>query len=319
VYVYLHSALADYLSIKLWFSTDATFAKDISMSREITATSHKNGWNCFDFYRSQYTTDGTQLANTDTITRMKIQVNSRTTNIVEASFDQILSNVQGVPAVMISLDDGRSSVYTEAFAYMKTKKAKGTAFVISGNVDTATYITSAQIQEMNAAGWLMGNHSNDGTVLTSLSQANAQANLVTCKNFLSALGCTRGIYHVAYPGGNSSETVRAALAAESMLSGRMNWVDTFPAVSEDLWYTYGCNFPAYNTSLATVKALVDSAVSDKRVCGLGFHELVSSPAATQWKISDFQALIDYIKTLGIPFLGIDDLYSARTGPITVPL
>ena len=48
-------------------------------------------------------------------------------------------------------------------------------------------------------------------------------------------------------------------------------------------------------SLATSKGYVDSAIDEGMTLILQMHKLVASPAAaTEWAITDFQALVDYV-------------------------
>jgi hypothetical protein len=69
-----------------------------------------------------------------------------------------------------------------------------------------------------------------------------------------------------------------------------------------------------------VKGYIDTAITYRRVCQLGFHKLVSgTPASSEFSADMFKALIDYIKEMRIPFLTIEDLYAARDGPIQVAL
>ncbi len=318
LYYYLHSTLADYLSIAIKLA-NSDWSKYVTGGREITAKNSKIGWNCWDIYKSDWANTG-GLSTADTIARVRFTMASRTGNVVEASLDQLLFDVDSVPAAFIAFDDIRPSVYDYAYAYMRTKMARATVYAISGSIDAGGFMTSAQLVTMYGEGWDIGNHSFDHADLTTLTQGEVEDELTQCQGTLDGLGLTRASKHVAYPGGTSSETVRAAMTATGMLTGRTNDSAYIPNISADSSYVLGIWFPANSSTLAQVKAYVDTAISDRKIFGLGFHVLTTgAPAPLEWGSSNFIQLVDYIVNRRIPFVTVSDMYKSLSSPIEVPL
>lgn len=70
--------------------------------------------------------------------------------------------------LVISFDDGQLSVYENAFPIMKKYGFTGILYLVGTYVDAQTFMTSAQIKEMVAAGWEVGSHSMSHQDLTAL-------------------------------------------------------------------------------------------------------------------------------------------------------
>lgn len=205
-------------------------------------------------------------------------------------------------------DDGSPSSYAEGFAYMNSKGIVGTEYVATSFVGDGSHVTSAQLVEMNAAGWAIGNHTKTHATLTSLSQAAAQAELTGAANDLTGWELAANAKHVAYPSGLYNDTVLAAMDAAGMLTGRTTNAGSFRLpLSEHRMLP--CTQILNTTTLDEAKALIDTAMAKGMILPIVFHELVASPSTTyEWAISDFQALIDYVVTQSYACINIADLY-----------
>lgn len=159
-------------------------------------------------------------------------------------FDSLRFGYVNTPAVVFTLDDGFASDYQYVFPYMRERGIPGTSFVNTAWVGTAGHLTVAQLQEMNAAGWDIANHTTQGSIV-DLSLAEQEAALLGAANQLDAWGCTRASRCVAYPGGDYNDSILAAMANTGMVLGRSvdskllrnqttNWL---PAQSP---FTFGC-------------------------------------------------------------------------------
>jgi peptidoglycan/xylan/chitin deacetylase (PgdA/CDA1 family) len=69
--------------------------------------------------------------------------------------------------VVVTFDDGDQNVYTNAFPVMQELGFPGVIYIISNAVDSQSHLTSAEILEMVAAGWEVGDHSMTHLNLTS--------------------------------------------------------------------------------------------------------------------------------------------------------
>jgi peptidoglycan/xylan/chitin deacetylase (PgdA/CDA1 family) len=249
--------------------------------------------------------------------RMRVRSDTASENY---SWDNFLVNVVPHGAIILMFDDAVSEVYTNVYPYMLSKHMPGTVYAISSLVDTAGYLTTAQLQEIYGSGWDIGNHSSDITNFTTLTQAEIETRLSTCKSFLDAAGMTRASSHVAYPGGGYDADVEAAMVAQSMVTGRLAFAaSAFKTFVMPLIYANQIN--AYEiintTTIATVKGWIDQAVARKAVTSIFTHKVAASGG--NMTISDFEELVDYIVTSGLPVLTISQLWALQSGPLTVYL
>jgi peptidoglycan/xylan/chitin deacetylase (PgdA/CDA1 family) len=212
-------------------------------------------------------------------------------------------------AVLVTFDDAITTEYTQGFTYLQSIGMRATLFVITSLIDTAGYWTSTQLGEAYAAGWDLSNHTSDHTyfVTSGSTQGQMETKLSAAQSALDGWGFTRASRHVAYPGGEHNATSDAAMTATGMLSGR--------TVQNGNFYIPGLNRKEINSrvlnpsfSLASAIAEVADAITNEKVCCLCVHGLVASGAiGSEWTISDFRALMDYINGTGVSVLTISEL------------
>lgn len=226
-------------------------------------------------------------------------------------------NVTDRIGVCVQFDDGYSSAYTQAYAYMKTKNVRGTLFMITDKIDSAGYVTTTQTQEMYADEWDVASHGKTGIPLTGMTQAQQEAELGGAITALDTLGFTRSSRHHAYSGGTFDGNTPAAMAAVGMLTGRTVVTDTDSIYPITNAYEIGKRIVLGNlTTLASAKAAVDTAYSQGATIIIYGHKLAATAEdGNTWAIADFQALIDYILTLPIFFLTVSELYTLNTATV----
>lgn len=209
--------------------------------------------------------------------------------------------------MLITLDDGWQDNYTNALPITNAAGLQATMYLITGNLDAVGYVTTAQAQEMIAAGWTIGNHSQTHTPMTSMNYAEALAELQAAIADLQALGGSP--YHYAYPGGAIAN--EDAVVDAGILTARTS--DAVPQFG----------LPSMNpqhlvirsvtnaVSVATVTGWIDDAIATKKVLILLFHQ-ISTPADTTYKttVADFQSIVTYLAGTGASVLTIDELWSA---------
>lgn len=230
----------------------------------------------------------------------------------------VLTTITNGPALLLVFDDGDPSAYDEGFAYMKEHGIKGTAYAIGNSVAGKYYMFNT----LYNAGWDIANHTQTHANLTTLTQAQVQAELTNCQATLEGFGFTRASKQVAYPGGSYNATVLAAMAATNMLTGRSTLLGTDHYIPIADVYELSCDVVFGNTTtLQDAYDWVDDVITKGKI-GIGlFHKLVASPSTLiEWGISDFQDLIDYIVSQNIPVLTISELYTLNdTGSVDVRL
>jgi peptidoglycan/xylan/chitin deacetylase (PgdA/CDA1 family) len=277
------------------------------------------GWNVFEIAPTSWV-----AVSDDSWDNTMIRLLIRVTAIggeCSLSFDEILINTRMSPAVMFDCDDGWAGQKTVAYDYMHAKGLNGTVYMITNNIDGVGYCTTAQLQEMNAGGWSIGNHTTDHTQLAGISKADAITKIADAKIALDALGLTKASMHLAYPYGSYDEDVRLAAVDAGMLTGRQ-YAEVYPAHCPScLAYQ---NFQFMSTlildsslTLVAAKAVIDSAYTTGEIVSILGHWFAETAGVTRWSISDFQALIDYIVAKNMPFLTINDYYDAQSGAITI--
>jgi len=310
LYFYLYAAdIANFSVMAVEFYNNAGYSKQEGVLLNPVYKSLKSGWNVLDILPNSWVSGGGATWN-DNFDRMWIRITSVGGTQVNASYDNLLIGVEGQPPTcMIMFDDADASVYNIAYPYMKNKNIRGTFYARTGLVNTGSYVTSAQLLEMDAAGWAIGNHSQSHTNLTTLSQADATTEILAGKNDLDGWGLTGNSNHFAYPGCFYNDTVIAAAVAAGVLTARSctRWSWCMDSYFDDR-YIFQINVAVLiGDSLAALKAYADEAVTYGRNVGILIHTIPGDITA-----ANFYALIDYILSLDIPCITINDVYGLLT-------
>lgn len=71
--------------------------------------------------------------------------------------------------IAITFDDGYRDNFTNAFPIMQRYHFPGTVFMVSSYIDGEGFLTSDQLQQLQAAGWTIGGHSENHTNLSEVS------------------------------------------------------------------------------------------------------------------------------------------------------
>ena len=220
---------------------------------------------------------------------------------------------------LIDFDDGNVAQYNIAFKYMQTKGMTGTAYVNGYLNGQPQVLTIAEMQEMEAAGWIIGNHVYDHVPLTALTVDQINTELTEQINFLTNNGLALGAYYLAYPGGYSNQTVWDVMKQLGFKTGRTT--DPGPITNLNDLDLY--QIPAYvvdnTTTVAEVEGYVNNALNTDSTIVLLFHNIVdSNPGSYEYSTSNFESIIDYIAASGIDCMNINDLYQQSSSPVNIP-
>lgn len=314
---YLYSDPTNVQDVIVYLSSVSNFASFFSKS--FTSGLHQ-GWNHFCIHQAEFGAGSGGESWSNQMIRLRFRVAAKAGQTVSASFDSMYTDLHRQGAIFLTFDDGFKSNYDAAYPVLRAHRIRATAYTITSYTDVdSDFCTSAQLRELNAAGWSIGNHTNSHTDLTTLTQAQQETEFTTAQGLLDGWGLTRASRHIAYPYGANNADTFLAMAAESMLTGR-NTIDTYQHYLPwgDSYYINTTGVGA-SKSLATAKTYVDKAKAEGVVYGLLFHELVAaSPVSAQWTISDFTALIEYIVAQRVPVVTINDLYTFQTQGTSIP-
>lgn len=286
--------------------------------RFVAFNSNHKYWNRYQYIPADWSNSG-GCTWSDTATLLQINPKSAAGEGPELWVDQFEKlPALPTPAVLLTIDDGNESAYSKAFAYCQARGINATLYMISGDIGGAGKVSAEQLTVMHNNGWDIGNHSTSATDLTTLTQEQAQTALAGCKTALDALGLSRSSAHVAYPSGGYNDTVRAAMTAEGMLTGRTVHLAPSPTLPLIDPYTIETKVVKADVSLATAKGYIDTAISHGTICSLLFHDIVDADVDDyEWSTANFQALIDYIIAQQITPLTISQLYALQSGAVTV--
>ena len=316
LYFYLYPAdLANFSVIVVQFYTNAGLGTYQEVLINGVYKSLRAGWNVFDILPGMWSAGGG--ANWSmTYDRLWVRITPQGGTQINASFDNLLSGLVGqVPTCMMAFDDADVSIYNIAYPFMKSRRARGTFYVRTGQVGGGGFVTSANLVSMDSSGWAIANHTRNHTNLTTLSQADATTEINAGKADLNGWGLTKNYNHLAYPGCFYNNTVIAAAVDAGVLTARSCSMYSLCEDSyfDDRYLLQVNRSVGIGDSLATLKGYVNEAITYRRNVGLLIHTIPGD--ITQ---ADFYELVNYIVSKNIPFITINDVYSLLSGPVSVP-
>jgi peptidoglycan/xylan/chitin deacetylase (PgdA/CDA1 family) len=257
------------------------------------------------------------------ITKIKIVLTTVAGQISDVSFDLLSFGSIRKPAVLLAFDDNFDTQFSIAYPLIKAKNMVASIFCVSSYIDGVNKLTTANLLELYNKGWDIANHCKTHTDLTTLNLSQQEGQFTDCRDVLNALGLTRASLHIAYPNGLYNADTLTAMQNIAAKTGR-TITGTVYSWYERGYYNLGyphkinCKNIATTTTLAQAKGYIDSALVFNAPIVLLFHKLDNTtPAVDTWITSDFVALLDYIESLGIQTLTIDEYYRLDSGSITV--
>lgn len=294
VAVYVGS-ITGIVNLTIYLSSSATLAS--YFSHIISVSRLHVGWNVINIAPSEWSNTGGESWS-NTMIRLRVRLSSNVSVTANVIFDGLYRSVNSRSKVMVVFDDNWDSAYTQGYLYMLSKGMVGTQYVISSYVNQPGRMTIGQLNECQDNGWCIANHTATHVNLASLpDQASVESELVICRDFLRINGFNSPL-DVAYPNGAYDDKVLSAMDSLSMLSGSTVtplYEATFSGVAER--YLIGRHSVNNVDSLATMKNVIDTAIAKKTSVIILFHKIVASPSvSTEWSITNFRELIDYISS-----------------------
>lgn len=305
--------------LAILFSSDEDFSSYFKVIIGDPVQALQEGWNTIDIFPPAWENYGGENWE-NTMRGLRIQTIPRDgSKPPTVSWDQIIINPNGIAGIMLTFDDGFASTYTIAFNYMKTVGARGTAYVITNRIGTSPrYLTVEQLQEMDAYGWSIANHSHlHNTRLTDLEQAEIEQQLIDAKEALYSWGLPNAAAHVAYPWGAWNSSVINAMKATGMQTGRNTvYPDQMVWTPDGIDLFLGTRMVGHESPLDGIKTWVDEAILYERIVVICLHDIVDTiPISMQWGTVDFIGLVDYIRQRRLPFLTINDYHDLSNGRV----
>ena len=231
------------------------------------------------------------------------------------------SPVFPIGVASFTFDDCYGSHFTAARPALDKYGYAGTEFVIIDRIDTAGFMTMAQLRHLHdRSGWEIAAHATTlarhDAGFPALATADLDHELRDLRGWLDDNGF-RGSQHLAYPLGAFTtamiDTVRKYFASARTTSRQTREVPrpAMPLRTRTVNVT--------NTdSVASLKAMVDQAYAHGGWLQFCFHQLVNTATtATHYLTTDFQQVVDYCATKGIPVRTVGEVLAAGQGGVGV--
>lgn len=211
-----------------------------------------------------------------------------------------------------TFDDASGAQASFGARVLAQKGYTATLFPIISRIGTAGNYTLDQLRLMvNAYGFELGAHAMDDAGHVSVvgrSQADVEADFRAMRQWAFDNGFPPLVSY-AYPIGpfdkNAIESVRRYFGYGRTNDGKM-MSNTSPHRYNASAFVLGSS-----VNLAAAKAAVDAALADKTWVNFVVHGLfTSSPDTNGWLQSDFQALVDYVQSVGLTVATAGDVINS---------
>lgn len=285
-WVYIPS-LTGFSRIAILLSSTTDYSKFFSINKYYYHI--HEGWNYVEVATSDFSNTGGESWG-NTFVRMRLRIYA-TAGTPSCYFDSIYINYYRRPKIIVTFDDSWESQYSKAFAYMSTLGLKGTIYTIGSKLGTENYCTLAQLQEMYAAGWAIGNHGSVN-LATLGTVAEQEAEISLEEAYIDEFPTKK---HYAYPFGGYDNNAIQALKNLGYLTARTIFDHTQSHLfAESMLLT---RMGIFNTtSVASTKTYIDQAIARGAALLLNYHLIVDSGADVDTKVltADFNAVMDYV-------------------------
>lgn len=198
------------------------------------------------------------------------------------------------PKVVLAFDAGYSGVYDYVKPMMDAVGMVATVNVTRASIDTATFMTTTQLQALYAAGWDMGVR-NGAQHDTFATLPLLTAEMVAAKAWNVDRGMSRGSNHCIYPVGVMTENSRAALIAAGFNTARTTFTRyVTPEVGSAGVFTLPCLSMSGASYYATAKAYIDDCIALGKTAFMYTHQVAPSLPAGGLTTADVSKIIDYL-------------------------
>lgn len=148
------------------------------------------------------------------------------------------SGRQALPSkpVVITFDDGHRDLYTTAYPILRAHNFKAVAYIVSGFVGRAMYVTAAQVVELGQNGIEIASHTVNHADLARTSLPMVMYELFASKAWLQHL-VGHSVVDFAYPSGKFNAQVIAAMSLAGYRSAVTTMPGTYHSVADRYTWT----------------------------------------------------------------------------------
>ncbi len=182
-----------------------------------------------------------QLSLTKFKEQMAYLANNGFTTLSIDEYYSIMTLQTPAPAkpILLTFDDSTADFVTNVVPVLEQHGFKATQFAVSGWVNTAGYLTSAQLQTLAREGYDIQNHTQTHADLSRLAYAAAYAEVSSADRFITEVTAKKPEF-LAYPYGRTDANAQAALQAAgvkmafTVAAGKTTPADNFLALNRNM-------------------------------------------------------------------------------------
>ena len=263
------------------FDYTANVPTNVSIEYHMTDGSYSYGWLGDPVASASWVTFSSQFTapmGSDSFTVFQSLVSVGTLSIDNYIAIDTTNGALIFPAGMMTLDfdDTLSSQFTVARPILNAAALKASFYAITDpdqGIGSNGYMTWANVATLKADGHEIGSHTQTHPDLTTLTLAQAQAEIVGSKNDLVAHGITPTTF--VYPFGAYNASIQQLVRDAGFVSAR--------SVNDGFNYPNSSKFALLDkhvvstTTLADVQGWINQAITDKTWLMLELHEQTTTP------------------------------------------
>lgn len=230
--------------------------------------------------------------------------------------------------VILTFDDGWLTVYTKAYPILKANNQAGVVFV---NIEPVLggwpdFVSKADLDTMYSSGWDISSHTYSHVDLTTLNDSDLKHELNDTKNWLDTSSYVKSSMFLSYPYGGFNDNVINAMKSYGYLAARIiNDTTTYKHYdlnSSDVFMMEDYEAIGGIDNDVSVINQINNAAAINGLLILSFHKIVDNlstnadDASTEFKVSDFQNVSNYLKSNNINVVTLSDYFGIK--PAVVP-
>lgn len=200
------------------------------------------------------------------------------------------------PQGMVSLnfDDGFEVTYDHATSLLRKYGFKATFYIVTNYYKNqhASMVTGAQVLRLQRFGHEVGSHSRSHPLLRKVTKNGLKSEVLGSKKDLEKLGI-KDAATFAYPYGDYKKRVRTAVVDAGYIGARTSNGGVNTPRSDRFLLKVKNVFR--KTSLASIRASVDSAMRKKQWIILTFHDIQEKPRKYGTTPKNLEAILAYLK------------------------
>jgi peptidoglycan/xylan/chitin deacetylase (PgdA/CDA1 family) len=208
--------------------------------------------------------------------------------------------------VTLSFDDSWISQYTAVLPALEVAGLKATFYITTEPIieGWSGFMTPAQVLDISNKGHEIGGHTVTHADLTQLPETNINTEIKTSKTYLEGL-TGKSVVSFAYPYGAFTAMVQNLVKLAGYSSGRGVDEDALNTATTNKYNLFSSCI-LKNTPFSEIKLAIDTAKANKQWYILCVHEVKTGGDEYSITPTQFQQIVDYIKSSGIKVVTVKE-------------